>query len=60
MAAPLRLACLILDEAGRQGCDVDAVLAGVRAELLAERDHRSRRSPGAGHAGPGPSGFHLL
>jgi hypothetical protein len=42
MMAPLRLACLILDEAGRQGCDVDAVLAGVRAGVLAERDRRSR------------------
>ncbi len=42
MVAPLRLACLILDEAGRQGCDVGAVLAGVRAEVLAERDHRGR------------------
>jgi hypothetical protein len=41
MMAPLRLACLILDEAGRQGCDVDAVLAGVRAGVLAERDRRS-------------------
>ena len=42
MAAPLRLACLILDAAGRQGCNVDAVLAEVRAQVLAERDHRSR------------------
>jgi hypothetical protein len=42
MMAPLRLACLLLDETGRQGCDVDAVLAGVRADVLAQRDHRSR------------------
>lgn len=37
MVAPLRLACLIVDQAGRQGCDTDAVLAGVRAQILAER-----------------------
>jgi hypothetical protein len=42
MVAPLRLACLILDEAERQGCEIDAVLAGARAQILAERDHRSR------------------
>ena len=42
MVAPLKLACLILEEAEKQGCDVTAVLAGVRAQALAERDHRSR------------------
>ena len=42
MVAPLKLACLILDETERQGCDVDTVLAGVRARVLAERDHRSQ------------------
>ena len=42
MMAPLRLACLILDEAERQGCDINAMLAGVRDQVLAERDHRSR------------------
>lgn len=40
MMAPLRLVSLILEEAGRRGCDVDAVLAGVRAQVLAERDRR--------------------
>jgi hypothetical protein len=38
MVAPLNLACLLADEAERQGCDVDALLAGVRAQVLAERD----------------------
>lgn len=42
MAAPLKLAGLILAEAERQGCDATAVLAGVRARALADRDHLSR------------------
>jgi hypothetical protein len=42
MVAPLKLACVILEEAETQGCDVTAVLAGVRAQALAGRDHRSR------------------
>jgi catechol 2,3-dioxygenase-like lactoylglutathione lyase family enzyme len=58
MMAPLRLACLILDEAGRQGCDVDAVLASVRAVVLAERDHRSRWSPAAEQGADGESAAH--
>jgi hypothetical protein len=40
MVAPLRLACLIVDEAGRLGCDVRAVLASVRDRASTERDHR--------------------
>jgi hypothetical protein len=40
MVAPLRLACLIVDEAGRRGCDVSAVLASVRDQARAEHDHR--------------------
>ena len=42
MVAPLKLVCLILDEAGRQSCDVDTLLEGIRTWVLAERDHRSR------------------
>ena len=42
MVAPLKLACLILDEAERQAGDIDTVLAGVRARVLAERDHSSQ------------------
>jgi len=34
--------CLILDEAERQGCDIDAVLAGVQAQILTESGHQSR------------------
>jgi hypothetical protein len=36
LVAPLTLACLILDEAGKQGCDVSKVLAAVRARAVAE------------------------
>jgi len=42
MTAPLKLAGLILEEAERQGCDVTAVLAAVRDQALAGRDHRGR------------------
>lgn len=37
MVAPLRLACLIVDEATARGCDVAAMLAGVRDRVLADR-----------------------
>jgi hypothetical protein len=40
MVPPLKLACLIVAEAARKGGDVDAVLASVRDQVLAERDHR--------------------
>ncbi len=36
LVPPLRLACLIVDEAARRGCDVDAVLASVRGGLAAD------------------------
>jgi hypothetical protein len=42
MVAPLKLACLILDEAGKQGCDVTTVLAAVRTQILPDRDQHSR------------------
>jgi hypothetical protein len=35
MVAPLKLACLIAEEAQDQGCDVAAILAGVRDRILA-------------------------
>jgi hypothetical protein len=41
MVPPLRLACLIVDEAEKRGSDVSAVLAGVRDQLLAGDDHRA-------------------
>jgi hypothetical protein len=41
MTPPLRLASLIVAEAATQGCDVNAVLAGVRDQVLAARDHHS-------------------
>lgn len=37
MVPPLKLAGLILAEAERQGCDASALLAAVRAQVLAER-----------------------
>jgi hypothetical protein len=40
MLAPLTLACLIVDEAARQGCDVGRVLAAVRARTVAEATTR--------------------
>jgi hypothetical protein len=40
MVPPLKLACLIVAEAARLGGDIDTVLAGVRNQILAERDHR--------------------
>jgi hypothetical protein len=36
MVAPLRLACLIANEAGQLGCEAAVVLAGVRDPVLAE------------------------
>lgn len=41
MVPPLKLASLIVDEAGKRGCDINAVLASVRDQALAQRDHRS-------------------
>jgi hypothetical protein len=35
MVAPLKLACLIADQAQQRGCDVAAILAGVRDRALA-------------------------
>lgn len=51
MVPPLKLASLIVDEAGKRGCDISAVLAGVRDQALAERDHRNALSPGTVHRG---------
>jgi hypothetical protein len=42
MVAPLILASLILDEAAKQGCDADSVLAAVRGQAY------TLGSPGAG------------
>jgi hypothetical protein len=41
MVAPLQLACRIVAEAEKRGLDMTAVLAGVRDQALAERDHRT-------------------
>jgi hypothetical protein len=35
LVPPLRLACMIVGEAARRGCDIDAVLAGVRDTVAA-------------------------
>jgi hypothetical protein len=42
MVAPLKLASLIAAEAAKRGCAVDAVLAGVRDQVLAGRGPRDR------------------
>ena len=41
MVAPLQLASRIVTEADRRGCDIAAVLAGVRDQAVAERDHHT-------------------
>ena len=35
ITVPIRLATMLLDEAEKQGCDVNSVLAAVRAQALA-------------------------
>ena len=37
MVAPLKLACLLVDEAEERGCDADALLTGARDRALAGR-----------------------